>query len=66
MVFIEADMPRVDCGVHGVVVAAVPWARHGAGHTIMFDDKIAWLATHSLKTAVTALMRIGLGIRARR
>ncbi|WP_158515536.1 transposase family protein [Kitasatospora sp. MBT63] len=30
---LEADAPRVSCPRHGVVVAAVPWARHGAGHT---------------------------------
>ena len=59
MVFIEAEVPRVDCTVHGVVVAAVSWARHGAGHTILFDDQIAWLATHCSKTAVTKLMRVG-------
>ena len=57
-VFLEADAPRVRCDVHGVVVASVPWARHGAGHTIMFDDQIAWLATHTSKTAVTLLMRV--------
>lgn len=27
---LEADAPRVSCRRHGVVVAAVPWARHGA------------------------------------
>ena len=32
------DAPRVDCPTHGVTVAAVPWARHGAGHTRDFDD----------------------------
>ena len=31
--FLEADAPRVRCKRHGVVVAAVPWARHDAGHT---------------------------------
>ena len=31
MVFIEADAPRVSCRDDGVTVAAVPWARHGAG-----------------------------------
>jgi len=31
--YIEADAPRVSCPKHGVVVAHVPWARHGAGHT---------------------------------
>ena len=54
----EADAPRVSCPVHGVVVAAVPWARHHAGHTRVFDDTVAWLAMACAKTAVTELMRI--------
>ena len=37
---------------------AVPWARHGAGHTAAFDEQVAWLATQCSKTAVTELMRI--------
>jgi transposase len=57
-VFVEADAPRVSCIEHGVVVAAVPWARHGAGHTVTFDEQVAWLATGCSKTAVTTLMRI--------
>jgi transposase len=55
---LEADAPRVSCGEHGVVVAEVPWARHGAGHTRYFDDQVAWLAVTTSKTAVTKLMRI--------
>jgi transposase len=55
---LEADAPRVSCPAHGVVVAAVPWARHGAGHTRAFDDQTAWLAVACSKTAVTELMRI--------
>jgi transposase len=55
---LEADAPRVSCPRHGVVVADVPWARHGAGHTIVFDEQVAWLATQCSKTAVTELMRI--------
>jgi transposase len=55
---IEADAPRVRCKAHGVVVAAVPWARHGAGHTRFFDDQVAWLAVMCSKSAVMALMRI--------
>ena len=55
---LEADAPRVSCPEHGVVVAAVPWARHGAGHTLAFDDQVAWLAVQTSKTAVTELMRI--------
>jgi transposase len=57
-VFLEADAPRVTCRVHGVTVAAVPWARHGAGHTRDFDDTAAWLALQCSKTAVTAVLRI--------
>jgi len=55
---LEGDAPRVRCRVHGVVVAAVPWARHDAGHTHAFDDQVAWLATQSSKSTVTELMRI--------
>jgi transposase len=56
--FVEADAPRVACRRHGVTVAAVPWARHDAGHTRDFDDQVAWLATVTSKTAVTTLMRV--------
>ena len=56
--YLEADAPRVSCPDHGVVTAAVPWARHGAGHTRFFDDQVAWLAAACSKTAITALMRI--------
>lgn len=55
---LEADTPRVTCRWHGVVVAAVPWARHGAGHTVAFDDQVAWLATQASKSTVVELMRI--------
>ncbi|MCK0438636.1 ISL3 family transposase [Gordonia alkaliphila] len=55
---LEADTPRVRCREHGVVVAAVPWARHDAGHTYAFDDQVAWLATQASKSTVTELMRI--------
>jgi transposase len=57
-VFVEADAPRVRCRRHGVTVAAVPWARHGAGHTRDFDDLAAWLAVRTSKSAVTQLLRV--------
>ena len=57
-VFIEADAPRVACPDHGVTVAAVPWARHAAGHTRAFDDQVAWLVTHCSKSAVVELIRV--------
>ena len=55
---LEADAPRVSCRRHGVVVAAVPWARHGTGHTYAFDDTVAWLTVRCSKTAVRELMRV--------
>lgn len=55
---LEADAPRVRCAEHGPTVAAVPWARHGAGHTYGFDDTVAWLAVQCSKTAVCELLRI--------
>src|SRR4051794_1731918 len=45
MVFLQAHAPRVRCRQHGIVVAVVPWARHGAGRTREFDEQVAWLAT---------------------
>jgi transposase len=58
MTFLEADAPRVRCCEHGVVVAHMPWAAHGAGHTHTFDAQVAWLATKTSKSAATELMRI--------
>ena len=56
--YLEAWAPRVRCKRHGVLVAAVPWARHDAGFTRPFEDQVAWLAVNTSKTAVSELMRI--------
>jgi transposase len=58
MVWLEADAPRVSCRAHGVVVASVPWARHGAGHTYAFDATAAYLATQAAKSMVVQLLRV--------
>lgn len=58
LAYLEADAPRVKCPVHGVVVAHVPWAHHGSGHTHQFDQQIGWLTVHTSKAAVTELMRV--------
>ena len=50
--------PRVRCREHGVIVAAVPWARHRAGHTRDFDALAAWLAVRTSKSAVMELLRV--------
>lgn len=53
-----ADSYRVNCPEHGVVTAAVPWARHDSRHTYDFEHTVAWLATNCSKTAVSQYMRI--------
>jgi transposase len=58
LVYLEAFAPRISCREHGVVVAAVPWARHDSNFTTAFEDQVAWLAVHTSKTAVSQLMRI--------
>lgn len=58
LAFIEAGAPRVRCRRHGVVVCAVPWARHHARFTRAFEDQAAWLAVNTSKSAVAQLMRI--------
>jgi transposase len=55
--YVEADAPRVQCKRHGVVVAAVPWARHDSWFTRTFEDQAAWLAVNASATAVAQLMR---------
>jgi transposase len=56
--YVESESPRVRCRRHGVVVCAVPWARHGSRFTREFEDQVAWLAVNCSKTAVSQLMRI--------
>ena len=58
LAFVEAGAPRVSCRDHGVVVCAVPWARHDARFTRAFEDQVAWLTVNTSKTAVAELMRI--------
>jgi transposase len=58
LAYLESESPRVRCRRHGVVVCAVPWARHGSRFTRSFEDQVAWLAVNCSKTAVSQLMRI--------
>ena len=55
--YVEAQAPRVQCKRHGVIVAAVPWARHDSSFTRQFEDQCTWLAVNTSATAVAALMR---------
>src|SRR5262245_1977472 len=35
--WIEADVPRIDCGTHGVKQVRVPWAEPGSQFTVLFE-----------------------------
>lgn len=56
-VFVCARVPRVSCAEHGVVVAAVPWARHATRHTRAFDEVAAWCAVEMSGSAASRLLR---------
>lgn len=58
MSFIEAPAPRVRCPEHGVLVAAVPWARHGSNFCRAFEEQAAWLARFLPKSALAEFLRI--------
>ena len=58
IVWLEADAPRVECPRHGVLVAGVPWARHGSRFTRDFEAQVAWLCLHTCRSVVAQLMRI--------
>jgi transposase len=58
LAYVEAEAPRVRCREHGVVVCAVPWARHGSRFTRSFEDQAAWLTVQCSRKAVAELLRI--------
>jgi len=43
--YLEAGVPRVRCPRHGVLTAAVPWARPTARFTVASEEHAAWLCT---------------------
>ncbi|MGH3248163.1 MAG: ISL3 family transposase, partial [Trebonia sp.] len=55
--YLEADAPRVRCPRHGVLTAAVPWARPGARFTIAFEEQAAWLCAQMAWSKAAALLR---------
>jgi transposase len=57
-VFLQATTRRVSCREHGVVVAAVPWARPGSRFTTAFEDTAAWLVCHAALSVVAVLLRV--------
>ena len=58
MTYIEAPAMRVRCKTHGVVTAAVPWARHDTWFCRNFEDTVAWLTIQASRTVVSEFMRV--------
>ena len=58
LVEVSYDTHRIECPVHGVLVADVPWAYPGSGFTRDFDLTVGWLATYLPRSAVSEYMRI--------
>jgi transposase len=55
--YLEADAPRVRCPRHGVLTAAVPWARPAARFTIAFEEHAAWLCAQMPWSKAARLLR---------
>lgn len=46
----EAEVARVSCPEHGVVIERVPRTVHGSGFTKAFEEQVAGLAVECAKT----------------
>lgn len=58
LVEVESRTHRIECPVHGVLVADVPWAYPGSGFTKDFDLTVGWLAVYLPRSTVSEYMRI--------
>ena len=59
MVRLGARVPRVCCPEHGVLTAAVPWAKHGSRFTLDFAYSTTWMVKSGLsRKRVSERMRI--------
>src|SRR5215831_21198662 len=67
--WIEADVPRMDCGTYGVKQVRVPWAEPGSQFTALFERLAIDLRRECSITGAGRLLRIrwdeGWGIKAR-
>ncbi len=57
-IILEYAPRRTDCPTCGVLVERVPWARHDSRFTRPFEEKVAYLAQITNKTAVSNLMGV--------
>jgi transposase len=58
VVVVRAGLRRLACPDHGVLVEAVPFARHRSGFTRDFEDVAAFLAAKTDKTTIARFLRI--------
>ena len=56
--FLESELPRIICGQHGKITAAVPWARHDDRFSRPFEEFAAWKAAHMPWTRAAAELRV--------
>ena len=56
--YLRAGAPRVCCPERGVIVARVPWARHGSAFTRGLEDSVAWLVGEMSMSAVAELLSL--------
>jgi transposase len=56
--FLESELPRIVCGEHRKITAAVPWARHDDRFSRPFEEFVAWKAAHMPWTRAAAELRI--------
>ena len=58
VVTVRAGLRRLACPVHGVLVEAVPFARHRSGFTRDLEDVAAFLATKTDQTTIARFLRV--------
>ena len=57
-VLLQTEIRRLNCrGCGRVVTEEVAWARHGARHTRLFDDVVAWWCQRADRTTVARFWR---------
>lgn len=59
---LEAQVPRVKCDEHGVLMVNVPWAESGSGYTALFESVVIdWLRRSDLQ-AVAQMLGLSWGV----
>jgi transposase len=57
-IFLEAEIRRLHCRACGrIVTEEVAWARHGARHSVAFENVIAWWCQRTDRTSVSRFWR---------